>query len=991
MIKRIIYFISILLGIAIIGLSILTSTEPGLSLLIKSLPGVSSIEHVKGSFFRGWNIQGLHYEGESIQATVDDIELTWTPRHLLNKKLTISSLKIKGLTINKRPLAPSSETATFTTSYHLPININAPDISIEDIQFANGSEKSTKISTINIDAQVIKNTLNIHQLKIHSTKLTSDTYASIKLGNIKDIEVHNQTYITQAEHSNIPVITSIVGDGKTIKWIVASNKQFDFKFSGSLSAELNHLDNANLEASWKLSASNLEDKIYKTHGNIDSNGTLSGTLSQPTLKGNISANDFSLLHFYVQSLQATAAVSPESNNAMSLDINANDIFIDEHEIKTLALNAAGKTQSHTLELTIQGSHNDTLKAEIEAGYINNQWQGRLATINVRPNSTMHWQSTQASNFILSEAESKLDKTCLNDKDSKVCASIAKNDRILNVLLSATDLNLALLNPRLNKRSKLAGYLNAKANISYNQESKRMQLQADAALDNAFYDYSQNNKQHHLAIPHAILTSKLGEQGFDNNFSLYINDNEELKANFSMPNYQGFGLPDGGEKISGRLTTYFDNLDILTAFTNDVDDPKGIVKGTLTISGTKDKPKINGKLNLSKASATIVPLGITVNPINFTVAADNSTITYDGKIRQKKQLLTVKGTTALTYPQFPTALNIKSDAFILSNTAEYHLPASLNTHIKLNGKSINVSGKVNLDNAQIHPADFSSTVTLPDDVVFVNSSGIPVDNATTLWDTNLDLMLKANKLNFQYNGLNADLQGDLKLESSPTTPLRGNGSLKVLEGSYRAYGQNLSITPGGVIIFNGNLANPQINIEATRTIRAASSASFSGTQQNLIVGIKVSSTLDNPKIMLFSNPAILNEQDIISYLVFGFPQSELTNSESAAVWQAVMALNSSGGNSMSNLKQSFQKTLGLSEIGFSNTAEYNPETDTVESGTAFVVGKRIAKNLTLTYSMGVMVPINILYLRYRMSRHWSVQTDSSSLGNGADILYSIQRD
>jgi translocation and assembly module TamB len=993
MIKRIIHFILILLGIVIIALSVLTSTEPGLALLIKSIPGVSSVKHVDGSLLRGWHIQGVDYERESIKASIDDIQLKWSPRRLLTKTLMISSLKIKGVTINKQaPQIQSNQAQTLNTSYHLPINIAVPDIKIQDIQFTGPeNDNAIKLNSIHIGAEVINNTLNIHQLKINSPSFTSNSYASIKLGNIKDIEAHNKTYITQAEHEKIPVTTSIVGNGKTIKWTLSSNKQFNFKFSGSLSSDFDHLDNAHLNAQWRLSASNLEEKIYGTHGSINSSGTISGTPSQPTVQGKLAANDFSLSHFYAKSLQAAFNVSPESDNVISADINAKDIFYDEHGIKSVALSAAGNTKKHTIKLRIQGSHNEELQTTIDAGYTNNQWLGKLADLRINVNPNMHWKLIQSSNFILSESDNKLDETCLAYENSKVCTSLEKNNQILNALVSLTDIDLALLNARLNDRSKLAGHLDGKANISYNQENQHIQLKADAALDNAFYDYSQNNKQHHLAIKHATFSSQLGEQGFNNNLFLFVNNNEELKANFSMPNYQGYGLPSGDEEITGQLTTYIDNLDLLTVFTNDLDDPKGVVKGALTLSGTKAKPKIKGEINLSNASTTIVPLGIKIKPVNFTIKADNSTITYAGTIKQKKQQLLINGTTALSYPLFPTTLTIKSESFSLSNTAEYYLPASLDARIKIEGKDINVSGKVGLNKARIHPTDFSSTLTLPDDVVFVNSSGIPVDNETTIWNVTLNLLLKGKDLNFQYTGLSADLQGSLKLKSTPTTPLQGNGSLKVTEGSYRAYGQNLSITPGGVVNFNNDLANPQINIEATRTIRAASATSFGGTQQDLMVGIRVSRTLDNPKILLFSNPAVLNQQDIISYLVFGFPQSELTNSESAAVWQAVMALDSTGDNSVGNFKQSFQKTFGLSEIGFSNTAEYNPETDTVESGTAFVIGKRIAKNLTLTYSMGIMVPINILYLRYRMSQHWSVQTDSSALGNGADIMYSIQRD
>ena len=62
-------------------------------------------------------------------------------------------------------------------------------------------------------------------------------------------------------------------------------------------------------------------------------------------------------------------------------------------------------------------------------------------------------------------------------------------------------------------------------------------------------------------------------------------------------------------------------------------------------------------------------------------------------------------------------------------------------------------------------------------------------------------------------------------------------------------------------------------------------------------------------------------------------------------------------------------------------------------TSLVLGKKIANNLYLHYSVSLFsaTPITILNLRYQFSPHWSVQSETSTIDNGADLLYSLERD
>ncbi len=55
----------------------------------------------------------------------------------------------------------------------------------------------------------------------------------------------------------------------------------------------------------------------------------------------------------------------------------------------------------------------------------------------------------------------------------------------------------------------------------------------------------------------------------------------------------------------------------------------------------------------------------------------------------------------------------------------------------------------------------------------------------------------------------------------------------------------------------------------------------------------------------------------------------------------------------------------------------------------MVGKKITPNLYINYSVGLTAPINILQISYLLSSHWTLQSSTSSLANGIDLLYSFE--
>ena len=233
-----------------------------------------------------------------------------------------------------------------------------------------------------------------------------------------------------------------------------------------------------------------------------------------------------------------------------------------------------------------------------------------------------------------------------------------------------------------------------------------------------------------------------------------------------------------------------------------------------------------------------------------------------------------------------------------------------------------------------------------------------------------------------------------------SPAIGQGELYTIGGKYEAYGQKLTIDRGRIIYSGNTLANPGLNIRASKTIRSVATEnpadSVSSTQayyagtRDLNVGIKVQGTARRPLVSFFSSPISLSQTDILSYLIFGFPQSQASSNQGAALFTILSTMNPNS-SKVGGVTSKLQDALGLTEFNIESVESFNPESQSVESNTSVVIGKQITKKISLHYSVGLFDTVYVLNLRYQFNKNWALQTETNTIDNGADILYVIERD
>ena len=182
---------------------------------------------------------------------------------------------------------------------------------------------------------------------------------------------------------------------------------------------------------------------------------------------------------------------------------------------------------------------------------------------------------------------------------------------------------------------------------------------------------------------------------------------------------------------------------------------------------------------------------------------------------------------------------------------------------------------------------------------------------------------------------------MRVTTQPT--IMGFGDLQIVNGEYRAYGQELLIRSGEVQ-FNGPLSRPLLFIEAIRDPQL--------TENDVIAGLVIDGVATQPNIRLFSEPAMDQSQNL-TYLLTGrgdMGGSGVDNNAFAGLLIGLGVSNSGG------LTGAMGDALGINDLQLTSRGS-GKDTQVALTGS-------IGQNLTLEYGVG-LESIPEVKLRYTL--------------------------
>ncbi len=534
-----------------------------------------------------------------------------------------------------------------------------------------------------------------------------------------------------------------------------------------------------------------------------------------------------------------------------------------------------------------------------------------------------------------------------------------------VSLQGKSFDLAnLINPWLPPETTIGGLVAADAQFNFTAPDKLFgEIELSATTGRIDYPLLEGEIEH-WEFHDALINLVVDQRGIHGNSAISIGAGNLLDGNLSLPRARLLDLDLDKQAVDAEVRLLFHELAVIEALVPDIDQLRGSLKVKLNIDGTLAQPGLSAQAEIIDAAARIPGLGIEIEGIHLRGASDgDNRFKYQLEASSGGGTLAIKGVSQLDAARgWPTRLEITGNEFEISQIPEATINVSPNLLVKLRDRSIDFSGDLHIPHAKLQPKDITSATQVSNDTVIIDST----EKAAPKWlvSTEVNLIL-GDRVSFSGFGFESQLKGRLLIAEKDSQLTRGTGEINIPEGRYQAYGQQLDIENGRLVFTGGPLTNPGLDIRALRKIN------------DVTAGIQVRGTLKDPKLELFSIPA-MDQTDTLSYLLLGHPLEGASGKEGDMMARAALALRLAGGNQIS---RSIGERFGLDEM--------RVESDNTGEQASLVLGRFLSPRLYVSYGVGLIGGFNSLNLRYQVSEKWLLKAESGE-SQGADIIFTIER-
>lgn len=675
---------------------------------------------------------------------------------------------------------------------------------------------------------------------------------------------------------------------------------------------------------------------------------VAGTLKAPQGKLGLQGTQLAFQDNRLQSLNLDATL--DSAQRGKLDLKASGIRVGETSLGVLTVSGQGDIKRQKLNLDLQGPQLDTTLA-LDGALDQGNWRGRLASGNVQVGGQAWRLQAPAKLERLADGTLNVDAHCWRSVDASLCGEDQRLMPEPKLRYHLKQFPIESLAQWMPKDFAWQGRLSADLQLDLPASGPNGRIRVDASGGTLRIRDKEGDKAQWLDFPYQTLTlnSRLTPKRIDTDVNFVGARLGEL-----MLQAQINPLP-ANKPLSGSFRLTGLDLSVARPFVPMVETLTGHLNGSGTLSGGLLAPQVNGNLMLSDGEVSGPELPVSLEALQVRAMIAGETIRLDGDWKSGKS---GQGRLSGTVGWGETlSLNLALKGSQLPVTVEPYavLDVAPDLNITMHGERLSIAGKVLVPKGEITIRELPpSTVKVSDDTVIVGQQ-TEEGKAPLAMAMDIDVIVGQDKLAFSGFGLTANVQGQVHIGDNMDT----RGELWLNDGRYRAYGQRLTVRRAR-LLFAGPIDQPYLDIEAIRQT------------DDVIAGIRLSGSAEQPTTQIFSEPAMSQEQ-ALSYLVLGRPLST-TGEDNNMLAQAALGLGLMGS---SGVTTSLANNLGIEDFQLDTQGSGN-ETSVVASG-------NLSEKLSLRYGVGVFEPANTIALRYKLSKRVYLEA-ASGVASSLDIFY-----
>lgn len=787
-----------------------------------------------------------------------------------------------------------------------------------------------------------------------------DAKAAIS-GNFKQ-ELHWQENRWQGELSDIDLKGKWNEFPLTTQGTIRGDAQGNWQFqqiaieNGPNSLTLN----GKLDKQWALAGKLRVQKLSAINpqwdGGIDGDLRLNGPAKAPVLAFRLAAPRIIMPGQLIRELELTGHATLDETSPGQLQLHANRWNVDGTRLQNVTLSLTGNVRQHQIKLAGDGKQLNGVLL-LTGGWQKSHWKGQLqegvlgglpGKWKLRSPVALQWKTNTFT----------FKSHCWNSSPSQLCfADAVMSAPHGRIPFTVSDLDTQRLKPWLPEALIWKSALQANGVLGWSGHSPDLSLslrsqQGELITDQLHTPYRDLQLQ--LAV-----TPKSAQLMFALNSDVLGNINVTARVSDPLKRRQ----------LSGTVSLTDIQLYGVAPLVDVLHHTKGSVDIEGRLAGTLDAPLFYGQARLKDGEVDTETEMLSLRQINGTLVIDGDQAELNASFSAGKGTGTLSGHTRWPGGLPSGVLMLRGKDMELAFAGYGSGRAETDLQLQFDAEQASLSGDIVVPWARIDIKSLPDNgIELSDDVHIVRPLRQQRRPVPFPFFMDLDLQLGSD-VQFSAMGLKTTLGGGLRFRQKPGQNLMTQGEIRLVNGRFKAYGQNLVIR-SGKLTFNGDVTEPYVMAEAIRDPAAMEDSSVT-------VGVKINSPINAISAQVFSEPE-LPDTDKLSYLLRGRSSTATTNGSTEEAMAAMMI--GAGLGQTNGVVSDVASTFGLKDAAFDTSGS---GTDTKVNLSAYLF-----KDLQLQYGVGVYSAVSEVKLKYFLLPQLYLQA-VSSLDQAVDLFYKFE--
>lgn len=720
----------------------------------------------------------------------------------------------------------------------------------------------------------------------------------------------------------------------------------------------------NLDAT--INAPRLDGLLPGLGGTLRGDLTLRGRQDAPQIQTQLmaSALQWQDLHIEQINFKGNLQSAQQLRGELALRLQGLKQSHSSTQITTLTVEANGNEQQHQLRLAMSGT---PVAAQLALnGRFDRQQQRWMGTLNNTQFSTPvgEWRLSRAVTLDYRHLVQQLTigTHCWQNPHAEICVpnniEVGASGRG-TLLLNRFD--LAMLQPLLNEDTQLHGGFSGRTDFSWQANGGLPQGTLSLVGSQVKIEQQIDDTVLPVAFDEVSVTASLRNQQALLGWRVKLSQNGDVTGQVHITD------PQGRRALSGNVGINNISLALLKPLLVSGEKASGMINSTLQLGGSLANPRVQGQFNINEIALSSHQLPVELVNSHLGIRFNGTNSTLEGVLNTSNGSLTLTGDADWSQlSDWRARIAAKGDKLRVTLPPMVRLDLNTDLLFEATPRQLALNGKVDIPWARITVKELpESAVNVSRDEVMLDDQRKPIDprNATPPISTNLRIHV-GNDVSLNAFGLYATLSGDLTVRQDQQGP-GVHGQINIPSGKFRAYGQDLIVNKG-ILSFSGPPDRPALNIEAVRNPDS--------TQNNVTAGLRVTGMADSPRIDVFSDPA-MTQQEALSYILTGHGLTPGSDSGLMTSMLIGMGVAQSG-----QLVGKIGEAFGVSDLAL----------DTKGAGetSQVVVSGYVLPDLQVLYGVGIFDSLATLTLRYRLMPRLYLEA-VSGLDQALDLLYQFE--